>query len=437
MNKIPRNILIAFIIITLLASISNYSSSGENIDDLAYVMAIAIDVGTTSKYKISLQLSTIESSATEAITKPSEESESGSSGGGKGGSGGGSSEENQSSSNNFEIYTMECSSIDNAINIANTFVNKDITLSHCKVLVISEALAKNGMTNLINTLINKVEIRPDCNIIISSIMAEEFDNSSTPKLENVLSKYYDVTANIETGIAYNQSVELTSFYLALNDPFIQPYASLGKIGNPHKNSYSGKNDKSIDSQAKSLTDTTSKYAVETMGLAVFKGDTMVGTLSGIETMCHLLITNKFDNCIINIPSPLNSNETIDLYIFRVEDTKTKVNIVNSSPFVTSNINVSAKILSTNDNLEVLTQEKLDLIQNATTDYLTDQIYNYYNKTAKDFSSDIAGIGKYAVKNFKTTSQWENYNWLENYKNSTFKVNVEMSIRTGILLTTEE
>ena len=198
MNKVPRNILIITIVVALLASISNYSSSSENIDDLAYVMAVGIDVGTTAKYKISLQLSTIESSATEAIIKPEENTEeSSSSSGGKGGSGG-SSSGNQTSSNSAEIYTIECNSLDSAINIANTFLNKDITLSHCKVLVVSEEQAKKNISQIINTFINKVEVRPDCNIIISSIANNEFDASNKPKLEDLLSKYYDITSNAET-----------------------------------------------------------------------------------------------------------------------------------------------------------------------------------------------------------------------------------------------
>ena len=196
MNKIPKNILIITVIIGLLASVNNYSSSGKNINDLAYVMAVGIDVGTTAKYKISLQLSTIESSATEATIKP-EENEEDSSGGGKGASGG-SSSGSQNTSNSFEIYTMECDSLDTAINITNTFLNKDITLSHCKVLVISEKQAKEDISRIINTFINKVEIRPDCNIIISSIPKDEFSGNDVPKLENLLSKYYDITANNET-----------------------------------------------------------------------------------------------------------------------------------------------------------------------------------------------------------------------------------------------
>lgn len=175
---------------SLLISLGNYVNSSKSLDDLAYVMAISFDVGTSAKYKISFQLSTIESSASEALS-----SSSSSSGGSSGGGGESSSEQ---SAPQYVINTMECNSLDTAINIANSFTNKDISLSHCKILVISEELAKKGVRDIVNSLINRVEIRPDCNIIISKIPAEEFSNDSAPALEEVLSKFYDVASNNET-----------------------------------------------------------------------------------------------------------------------------------------------------------------------------------------------------------------------------------------------
>lgn len=241
---------------------------------------------------------------------------------------------------------------------------------------------------------------------------------------------------LRLGTAYNQTVELTSFYLALEDSLMQPYASLGIASDSSKNFYTDKSNSSLDAQAQSLINSSSKYSVETLGLAVFKNDKMVGTLSGVETMCHLLITNKFNSCVLDIPSPLGSDETISLYLYSAEDTKNKVSIINSSPFVKTKINLSAKILSSNNSDETLTQEKLSLIQDSASKYITEQIYNYFNKSSKVFQSDIAGIGRFAIKNFKTTNEWKDYNWLENYQNSTFKVDLKLSIRTGILLTTE-
>ena len=85
---------------------------------------------------------------------------------------------------------------------------------------------------------------------------------------------------------------------------------------------------------------------------------------------------------------------------------------------------------------MLTEEKLNLIQDTVKRHLENQVYDYLNITAKEFKSDISGLGRYAAKNFRTIDDWNNYNWLENYQNSVFKVNVDTSIKTGNLLTQE-
>ena len=55
------------------------------------------------------------------------------------------------------------------------------------------------------------------------------------------------------------------------------------------------------------------------------------------------------------------------------------------------------------------------------------------KTSKEFKSDITGIGKYALRNFTTTSQFEEYNWKDNYKNSFFEVTVDTNVKSGFLI----
>ena len=85
-NDIIKKIFIAAILFFLLAAFNEYSNSAQNIDDLSYAVAIGVDVGETAKYKISLQLTTMESSATESAIS---ESSSGSSGSGQSSGSGG------------------------------------------------------------------------------------------------------------------------------------------------------------------------------------------------------------------------------------------------------------------------------------------------------------------------------------------------------------
>ena len=427
-NNIIKNIFIIAILFFLLAAFNEYSNSAQNIDDLSYAVAIGIDVGKTAKYRISLQLTTMESSATDSAISDAES--------------GGESSSNPvgssgSTSSNFIIQTMEADSIDSALNIANSYINKTINLSHCKILLVSEEIAKQGVEPLVNSLINKVETRPDCSIIVSKIPENEFEEDKNPKIEELISQYYDVAANLETGRGYSETIKLNEFYLTLNDTFYQPYASLGTTYNTTKNTNQDNVSSDLDTQSKTLVTNSEKQSVEVMGLAVFKKDKLVGTLTADQTLSHQLITNELDFSTINITSPFNPNETLDIYISTFKNPKIKVDISNGSPFVQTNLYVAARIVSFNSyEINLLTEDKLNLIQNSVKRHLEKQIYDYLNTTAKKYNSDISGFGRYAVKNFRTIDDWNSYNWLENYKNSTFKVNVDISIKTGNLLTQE-
>ena len=52
-----------------------------------------------------------------------------------------SSNDSSSDSSDTVIDSIECPSVEYAINLANGYISKDINLSHCKVLVISEEVA--------------------------------------------------------------------------------------------------------------------------------------------------------------------------------------------------------------------------------------------------------------------------------------------------------
>lgn len=427
-NDIIKKIFIAAILFFLLAAFNEYSNSAQNIDDLSYAVAIGVDVGETAKYKISLQLTTMESSATDSAISGSES--------------GGESSSNPvgsagSTSSNFIIQTVETDSIDSALNIANSYINKAINLSHCKILLVSEEIAKQGVEPLVNSLINKVETRPDCSIIVSEIPENEFEEDKKPKIEELISKYYDVAANLETGRGYSETIKLNEFYLTLNDSFYQPYASLGTTYNTTKNTNEQNVSSDLDTQSKTLVTNSEKQSVEVMGLAVFKKDKLVGNLSANQTLSHQLITNELEFSTLNIISPFNPNETLDIYISTFKNPKIKVDISNGSPFVQVNLYVAARIVSFNSyEINLLTEDKLNLIQNTVKRHIEKQIYDYLYITSKEYKSDISGFGRYAVKNFRTINDWESYNWLENYQNSTFKVNVDISIKTGNLLTQE-
>ena len=111
MKKLLKKIFIlSLIVIFIIAFSSSYSSL--SIDNLAYVLAIAIDTSTDNKLEVSFQFTTPLSPESGSNEKPS-----------------------------TIINTVTASSLSNATNLINGYLGKQINMSHCKVIIFSEELA--------------------------------------------------------------------------------------------------------------------------------------------------------------------------------------------------------------------------------------------------------------------------------------------------------
>ena len=173
--------------------------------------------------------------------------------------------------------------------------------------------------------------------------------------------------------------------------------------------------------------------VENIGVAVFKDDKLVGELNALDTMAFLSIRNRVDRFLVSVPDPLNNDEYLDIYLTPKGSTDVEVNTSTTSPYVKIKCQFTAQIYSMSDNSNYLSNDVLDAVSNSCNKYLESMFLDYLYKTSKDFKSDINGFGNFAAKNFTTTFQYEDYNWLESYKDAFFDVQVDTSVKSGMLI----
>lgn len=430
MNHNYRRYFIIFILfLVLLVSLTKYYDN-QSIDGLAYVVAIGLDEGEKEKLKLTLQ-----------IAIPTAFSD----------------EKSSDQSNSSLVNSIECSSINSGISLFNSYLGKEVNLSHCKVLVISESLAAKGISEYIYTLTNNIEFRTNANMIVSKCDADDFLNYSTPQLENLAARYYQLAPASSSYTGYTQSVTVEEVYTAIYDSFREPFAILGSVNSPytHKmDSYYSENDdnEANKSSLSSYADTStygvsskegsylagqtplsSENNIETMGIAVFKEDKFVGNLTGLESICHLVISDKLKNAQIRIPSPVSNLDYIDLSLKMHNDTKKSVRLVNGTPYIECKVRLDAQMLSMNNGIDLDDPSEIRKIEESAQKYFEKHLLEYLYKTAKDYGSDIDGFGKNALKYFPTLSDWYPYNWLHRYKDAFFTVDVDIDLKSSYLL----
>lgn len=200
MNYKVRKIFAIFILtILILVATTNYYGI-RGIDNLAYVVAIGVDIGENENLLLSLQ-----------ISLP-----------------GGSSSESSSSSQSTSVVveSVECPSINTGITLFNSYLGKEINLSHCKVIVISEEFATNGVSEILYTLTNAIQFRTTSNIIISKCDAKSYLEYSSPLLDKISARYYEIAPTSSEYTGYTESITCNEFLSSINSNFSSPVAIL-------------------------------------------------------------------------------------------------------------------------------------------------------------------------------------------------------------------
>ena len=411
--------LFALLVILVISAVSCLSLCGFSnvkcINDFAYVLAIGLDKGTTGPLRLTFQIAvptTITSSSGDGASQDS------------------------------SITTVECSSIEAGINILNDYLSKEVTLRHCKVLVFSEELVSESIFPYLNSLFNDVDLRPTCSVFISRSDTTSFLTASGTHFQGLTAKSYELTSESIQYNGYIANSRLGTFFSSIHDTFSQGFATLVSVNNsdtiqqtsdlvPSLNAIG--TDFDANHLAGESTINRNQNSAEHLGIAVFQRGQFVGELTAIETLCHLFVTNHLREAHVSIPDPLQNDQYLDVLLSPRRKTKTKVKIVNGSPFIEVDIALEAKLLSINSKEDYSKDEITQLIEEYATRYFEQNTLEYLYTTAKIYQADIAGFGSKAASHFLFWEDWLEYDWLNRYQDSFFQVNVDFQVHSSSFL----
>ena len=406
MSKNFVKIIVFFILLIIFINAFSESYVSHSLTNLAYVLALGIDVGEKAKLKITAQFS--KATAFD--------------------SGGGSSD----SSGQIVMVSGEADSIFSGINLLNSYIGKELNLAHCNVVVFSEELAKNGIGTQIYSLINNEEVRPSTNIVVSKCSAYDYLDNVKPNIEKLTVQYFDTFSITSRLTGYISNLTIGEFYNNLSSEIKACTAILGGLN------ATARTESDVITNPEDLTAGSSSVegnrGSENIGLAVFNGDKLCGELTATEAISHSLIKNKVDSCIISIDNPFNNSNKVELQLYPTKKSKISVDINNNIPHISIELKLDADILTLDENIDYEQENVLETFSNATKQYLEKEIYDYLNKVSKEYSTDIDNFGNKALAYFATSSEWKDFDWSEKFKNAEFDVNVDVTVISSLLIT---
>lgn len=299
----------------------------------------------------------------------------------------------------------------------------------------------SGIATEIYSLINNEEVSSTTNLVISKCSASDYLNNSNPNLEKLTTQYYEtfsITGKLTGAFAH---ITIGDFFNTLSSKFCESTAVLGGLN------ATARKEQSVDSNTSTvITDpeelvagtssVTGKRGTENFGIAVFNEDVFCGELTVTESICHLLITNEIDSCIISIDNPISNNQSAktELLIIPSKKSNIKVDIKDNKPYITIDLFLEADIMTLDKGINYETSEVLEKISNATKNYLNTQVYSYLNKVSKEYCVDIDNFCAKGPAHFATVSEWEEFNWKEKFKDAVFNVNIDVDVLSTMLIT---
>ena len=440
-------ILILFVVfITFIAGFSN-SYVSHRIEHLAYVLVLGIDKGEKARLKISTQFINVSSSSSGA----------------------------SSDSSQIVLTSCEANSMFSGLNLLNSYIGKEINLAHCSVIVFSEEIAKEGISSEIYSLINNEEIRSSANIVVTNCKAYDYINNSKPNLENLTSKYFDTFDITSKLTGYFSNITLGDFFNNLSESNSDPIAVLGGLNSTARSeenksssnsseesssssnngnsgningeaSNSNSSSQDVENQEKQEIETSQNNLVagkssivggrgtEDLGLAIFSGDKYIGELTVWESICHSLITNSIDTCIISVEDPLVENKQLEIQLSPNKKSKITSNIENGDININIELNLIANIISLNSNINYEDTDTINKISTDTQNRLNDELNKYFDKIARKYNVDIDKYYLSILKYFPYQKNFDDFNYKEKLKNANFNCNTHVNIISSLLIT---
>ncbi len=442
-------ILCSFIMVFVLSGCYDYIEP----NDLSYVVAIGVDKGKQEGlYNYTLQ-----------FARPTQIS-------------GGSSEQGGSGEETIGTVKVEAPSIYSALNVANHVISKTFTLSHTKIIVISDEIAKEGIGRIVDSAGRSTELRPTVFFCVSAGEAGKYLESVKPVIEINPVKYYRLIFESPNSsyIPKNDSGNVFQNMKADTKQCTLPYVGVGQGssggssssesnskngssngGSSGKSQSSGGENQAQSPQPSSeqnnnipinengfeyhmkeyvagKLDIEKQNESEVLGCAVFKEDKMIGVLSGIESEMLNILAGEFTTgySVLYVPQTPDNPATI-----RIEQQKKpqiNIDLENGIPKIKIKLALLGNFVSVPTDYVI--ENELTEFEENTSGYIEEYALKLLEKTVKEFNSDIVGFGKNAKGKFLTNKEFEDFGWNEAYKNAQFLCEVEFSIRrTGLTM----
>lgn len=369
-------LLLALIIIitTTFTGCWNYTE----IEGLTIVTGIAVDKGEAEEYKLTYEVADIHEAGRDSKIKS-------------------------------RLLETSGSTIFEAVREAIEYVAPRLYFGHLEVVIISQAIARDGIIEIVDFLCRDAEPRLSVDFLISKgKTAKEILHTQAITAE-IHSYEIRKILDAEKFLAKLPKVEVYKFVNNLCCEGESPF--LPAIG---------------------ISETAGEKTSKVSGLAVFKEDKLIGFLAEEETLYFNFIISQIKGGVIALENSPKENSNVSMEIFK---SKTKVKPVYIDGEIHMKIDIMLQVLLGEQGAyeELSSEAGRSLLKKAVEEKVRDNITKVIQKVQKKFGVDIFGFGRAVQKDIPSSWKEIEEDWDAVFKDLQTNVNVLVEINDSGLI----
>jgi len=315
------------------------------------------------------------------------------------------------------MYTQKGKSISDALRKMTEILPRELYVGHISVLIISERLAKEGITDVLDYFRRRVQFRTDFNIVVARGPNAESTLKMLTPLEMVSATYlFNSLKTAQNMLAPIKVVKL--------DELISTLASEGKSAVITGLEVTGdfKNGQKMDNLKESVRPITIKL----LGLTVFNGDQLVGWLNEDESRAFNLITNNVSASGFVTECPKGPGKIT--YSTIRSKTKLKGSVKEGIPHINIHIRSELSIDEMSCPMDMTSPNAVIDLQRNASSYIKDLIRDTIDEVQSKYKTDIFGFGAVIHRSDRRAWKQMNSNWNEQFAQLQVSIQADMKIR---------
>ncbi len=403
-------LLVVFSVVTVLTSGCN---GARDTDQYAYVLAIGLDKGPEGMMLVTYQLAIPQALG-----------------------GGGESAGPKGDGKSFVNTSVIAPSLAEARNLANAYVARAISFLHLKGIIIGEDLAVEGVGDALAPIMRYREYRGSMFVMVARGTARNFLEANKPKLDVVPSKHYEMmfSTAIETG--YFLRTNIHELYNGLKNGGVSAFATLvapnkSELAGGPRQGYKSPGEKADEFLAGDIPREGEKL-VSYNGLAIFRGDKLVGKLTNEETRMLVILRDEFHGGFIVLADPLDPRRFVNINVRLGSRPKIDVNMVDGHPAIAVDVYLEGDITAIPSGTNYEQDDYRELLEAQLSQVVKADMLKMLEYT-KERGSDVAGFGLRMRTKVNTNKDFQNMDWFNLYQHSKFKVSVTTRLRRSGLM----